>query len=69
MIVDNAWQFTSPYLLTLLSNMGGAFQRYSADEMAFSGRDAEFTIIINWAQVIRNPINTIGRGCASGSTR
>lgn len=46
-IVDNAWQFSSPYSLTLLSHMGGAIRQYSDDETAFSGRDAEFTININ----------------------
>jgi len=46
-IVDNAWQFSSPYSLTLLSHMGGAIRRHSEDETAFSGRDAEFTININ----------------------
>jgi FAD/FMN-containing dehydrogenase len=47
LIVDNAWQFSSPYSLTLLSHMGGAIRRHSDDETAFSGRDAEFTININ----------------------
>ena len=46
-IVDNAWQFGSPYSLTLLSHMGGAIRRHSEDETAFSGRDSEFTININ----------------------
>jgi FAD/FMN-containing dehydrogenase len=46
-IVNNAWQFSSPYSLTLLSHMGGAIRRHSEDETAFSGRDAEFTININ----------------------
>ena len=46
-IADNAWQFSSPYSLTLLSHMGGAIRRHSEDESAFSGRDAEFTININ----------------------
>jgi FAD/FMN-containing dehydrogenase len=46
-IADNAWQFSSPYSLTLLSHMGGAIRRHSEDETAFSGRDAEFTININ----------------------
>jgi FAD/FMN-containing dehydrogenase len=48
-IVDNAWQFSSPYSLTLLSHMGGAIRRHSEDATAFSGRDAEFTININCA--------------------
>jgi len=46
-IVDNAWRFSSPYSLTLLSHMGGAIRRHSDSESAFSGRDAEFTININ----------------------
>jgi hypothetical protein len=46
-IVDNAWQFSSPYSLTLLSHMGGAIRSHPEDETAFSGRDAEFTININ----------------------
>jgi FAD/FMN-containing dehydrogenase len=46
-IVQHAWQFSSPYSLTLLSHMGGAIRRHSDDETAFSGRDAEFTININ----------------------
>lgn len=46
-IVDNAWQFSSPYSLTLLSHMGGAIRQHGKDEAAFSGRDAEFTININ----------------------
>jgi FAD/FMN-containing dehydrogenase len=46
-IVDNAWRFSSPYSPTLLSHMGGAIGQYSDDEMAFSGRGAEFTININ----------------------
>ena len=46
-IVDNAWQFSSPYSLTLLSHMGGAIRRYSDEATAFNGRDAEFTINMN----------------------
>lgn len=46
-IVDNAWQFSSPYSLTLFSQMGGAIRQHSDDETAFSGRDSEFTININ----------------------
>jgi FAD/FMN-containing dehydrogenase len=46
-IAGNAWQFSSPYSLTLLSHMGGAIRRHSEEETAFSGRDAEFTININ----------------------
>ena len=46
-IVDNAWHFSSPYSLTLLSHMGGAIRHYGEDETAFSGRDAEFTINMN----------------------
>jgi FAD/FMN-containing dehydrogenase len=47
LIADNAWQFSSPYSLTLLSHMGGAIRRHSEDDTAFSGRDAEFTINMN----------------------
>lgn len=47
LIVDNAWQFRSPYSLTLLSHMGGAIRQYPEDATAFTGRDAEFTININ----------------------
>jgi FAD/FMN-containing dehydrogenase len=46
-IAENAWQFSSPYSLTLLSHMGAAIRNHSDDEAAFSGRDAEFTININ----------------------
>jgi Berberine and berberine like len=46
-IVDNAWRFSSPYSLTLLSHMAGAIRGHPEDETAFSGRDAEFTININ----------------------
>lgn len=46
-IVSHAWQFSSPYSLTLLSHMGGAIQRCPDDEAAFSGRDAGFAININ----------------------
>lgn len=46
-IVKNAWRFSSPYSLTLLSHMGGAIRRRTDDETAFSGRDAEFTINMN----------------------
>ena len=46
-IVEHAWQFSSPYSLTLLSHMGGAIRSHSDHEAAFSGRDAEFTININ----------------------
>jgi FAD/FMN-containing dehydrogenase len=46
-IVENAWQFSSPYSLTLVSHMGGAIRHQSEDDTAFSGRDAEFTININ----------------------
>jgi FAD/FMN-containing dehydrogenase len=46
-IADYAWQFSSPYSLTLLSHMGGAIRQSPEDGTAFSGRDAEFTININ----------------------
>jgi FAD binding domain-containing protein/berberine-like enzyme len=46
-IANNAWQFRSPYSLTLLSQMGGAIRDHGEDESAFSGRDAAFTININ----------------------
>ncbi len=46
-IVDHAWQYSSPVSFTLLSHMGGAIRRWSDDETAFTGRDAEFTININ----------------------
>ena len=46
-IVENAWRFSSPYSLTLLSHMGGAIRQCADDETAYSGRDAEFTININ----------------------
>ena len=46
-IVDYAWQFRSPYSLTLLSHMGGAIRQQFDEETAFSGRDAEFTINTN----------------------
>ena len=46
-IVNNAWQFASPYSLTLLSHMGGAIRRHPENETAFNGRDADFTININ----------------------
>ena len=46
-IVDYAWRFSSPFTFSLLSHMGGAIRQRSDDEMAFTGRDAEFTININ----------------------
>jgi FAD/FMN-containing dehydrogenase len=53
-IVANAWQYSSPYSLTLLSHMGGAIRRQSEEGTAFSGRDTEFTININCGAIDAN---------------